>query len=77
MAKYLLINEQNGKRYERATLKSAEHLQNEKALNGVDLTIYEYDEKLKTYVLADQILFHTAKSLLFLDYEKTEEISCK
>ena len=50
MAKYLLINEQNGKRYERATLKSAEHLQNEKALNGVDLTIYEYDEKLKTYV---------------------------
>ena len=34
-------------------------------------------KKLKTYVLADQILFHTAKSLLFLDYEKTEEISCK
>ena len=34
-------------------------------------------KKLKTYVLADQILFHTAKSLLFLNYEKTEEISCK
>lgn len=34
-------------------------------------------KKLKTYVLADQILFHTAKSLLFLNYEKMEEISCK
>ena len=34
-------------------------------------------KKLKTYVLADQILFHTAKSLLFLDYEKTEEVLCK
>ena len=33
--------------------------------------------KLKTYVLADQILFHTAKSLLFLDYAATEEVSCK
>ena len=50
MEKYLLINEQNGKRYERATLKSAERLQNENALIGVDLTIYEYNEKLKTYV---------------------------
>lgn len=51
MKKYLLINEQNGKRYERATLKSAERLQNEKALDGIDLTIYEYNEKLKSYVL--------------------------
>ena len=34
-------------------------------------------KKLKTYVLADQILFHTSKSLLFLNYEKTEVISCK
>ncbi|MBO5307197.1 MAG: DUF3990 domain-containing protein [Lentisphaeria bacterium] len=33
--------------------------------------------KLKTYVLADQILFHTAKSLLFLEYAATEEVSCK
>ena len=34
-------------------------------------------KKLKTYVLADQILFHTAKSLLFLEYSATEEVSCK
>lgn len=33
--------------------------------------------KLKTYVLADQILFHTAKSLLFLEYAAMEEVSCK
>ena len=33
--------------------------------------------KLKTYVLADQILFHTAKSLLFLEYASTEEVPCK
>lgn len=51
MKKYLLINEQNGKRYERTTLKSAERLQNEKAIEGVDLTVYEYNEKLKTYAL--------------------------
>jgi hypothetical protein len=34
-------------------------------------------KKLKTYVLADQILFHTAKSLLFLEYAGTEVIPCK
>ena len=34
-------------------------------------------KKLKTYVLADQILFHTAKSLLFLEYATTESVSCK
>ncbi len=34
-------------------------------------------KKLKTYVLADQILFHTAKSLLFLEYAATESVSCK
>ena len=34
-------------------------------------------KKLKTYVLADQILFHTAKSLLFLEYASTEEVPCK
>ena len=28
-------------------------------------------KKLKAYVLADQILFHTAKSLLFLEYATT------
>ena len=33
--------------------------------------------RLKTYVLADQILFHTAKSLLFLEYATTKEVSCK
>ena len=33
--------------------------------------------KLKTYVLADQILFHTAKSLLFLEYAATETVPCK
>ena len=33
--------------------------------------------RLKTYVLADQVLFHTAKSLLFLEYAETEEVSCK
>ena len=34
-------------------------------------------KKLKTYVLADQILFHTAKSLLFLEYAATETVLCK
>jgi hypothetical protein len=34
-------------------------------------------KKLKAYVLADQILFHTAKALLFLEYASTEEVSCK
>ena len=34
-------------------------------------------KKLKTYVLADQILFHTAKSLLFLEYAATEIVLCK
>lgn len=34
-------------------------------------------KKLKTYVLADQILFHTAKSLLFLEYAATESVPCK
>ena len=34
-------------------------------------------KKLKTYVLADQILFHTPKSLLFLEYMTTEEVLCK
>ena len=34
-------------------------------------------KKLKTYVLADQILFHTAKSLLFLEYAATESVQCK
>ena len=32
--------------------------------------------RLKTYVLADQILFHTAKSLLFLEYVVMEEVPC-
>ena len=34
-------------------------------------------KKLKTYVLADQILFHTAKSLLFLEYAAAESVPCK
>lgn len=51
MKKYILINEKNGKKYERATLESAEILQNEKAINGENLTIYIYDEKLKKYIL--------------------------
>jgi hypothetical protein len=34
-------------------------------------------KKLKTYVLTDQILFHTSKSLLFLEYAATEEVLCK
>ena len=34
-------------------------------------------KKLKTYVLADQILFHTAKSPLFLEYETTEDVLCR
>ena len=34
-------------------------------------------KKLKTYILADQILFHTAKSLLFLEYAATESVPCK
>jgi len=32
--------------------------------------------QLKTYVLADQILFHTAKALLFLNYQRTEVVQC-
>ena len=32
--------------------------------------------RLKTFVLADQILFHTAKSLLFLEYANTENVPC-
>jgi len=32
--------------------------------------------RLKTFVLADQILFHTAKSLLFLNYVQTEYVPC-
>ena len=32
--------------------------------------------RLKTFVLADQVLFHTAKSLLFLEYLLTEEVPC-
>ena len=32
--------------------------------------------RLKTFVLADQILFHTAKSLLFLEYVQTEVMPC-
>ncbi|MCQ2380534.1 MAG: DUF3990 domain-containing protein [Victivallaceae bacterium] len=32
--------------------------------------------QLKTFVLADQILFHTAKSLLFLEYADTEVVPC-
>ena len=32
--------------------------------------------RLKTFVLADQVLFHTAKSLLFLEYLQTEEVPC-
>lgn len=31
---------------------------------------------LKTYVLADQFLFHTAKSLLFLTYQSKEDVPC-
>ena len=32
--------------------------------------------RLKTFVLADQVLFHTAKSLWFLEYAATEEVPC-
>ena len=32
--------------------------------------------RLKTFALTDQILFHTAKSLLFLEYTHTEEVPC-
>ena len=32
--------------------------------------------RLKTFVLVDQILFHTAKSLLFLKYMQTEVVPC-
>ncbi len=34
-------------------------------------------KELKTYVLADQLLFHTAKSLLFLNYVDKEEVPCR
>ena len=34
-------------------------------------------KQLKTYVLADQILFHSAKSLLFLEYTGMEQVPCK
>ena len=32
--------------------------------------------RLKTFVLADQVLFHTAKSLLFLEYINSEVVPC-
>ena len=32
--------------------------------------------RLKTFVLADQVLFHTAKSLLFLEYIDSEAVPC-
>ena len=32
--------------------------------------------RLKTFALADQLLFHTAKSLLFLEYVRTEAVPC-
>ena len=32
--------------------------------------------RLKTFALADQLLFHTGKSLLFLEYVRTEVVSC-
>ena len=32
--------------------------------------------RLKTFVLADQVLFHTAKSLLFLEYVNSEVVPC-
>ena len=38
--KYILIDEKTGKEYTRSTEESAERLQAEKALNGVDLCIY-------------------------------------
>ncbi len=34
-------------------------------------------KELKTYVLADQLLFHTAKSLLFLNCTDKEEVPCR
>jgi len=48
-------------------------------LNALENGFADYKtilHQLKTYVLADQILFHTAKALLFLDYRKTETIPC-
>lgn len=33
--------------------------------------------RLKTFVLADLILFHTGKSLLFLEYQASEKVPCK
>ena len=49
-------------------------------LNMLEGGFFDYEiviKKLKTYVLADQILFHTAKSLLFLEYVATESVPCK
>ena len=49
-------------------------------LNMLEGGFFDYEiviKKLKTYVLADQILFHTAKSLLFLEYIATESVPCK
>ena len=49
-------------------------------LNMLEGGFFDYEiviKKLKTYVLADQILFHSAKSLLFLEYVATESVPCK
>jgi len=50
MKKYILINEETGKRYERATIKRAERLQNDKALEGIDLCIYVLEENGNMYL---------------------------
>jgi hypothetical protein len=50
------------------------------ALNMLEAGLADRDiviKKLKTYVLVDLILFHTAKSLLFLEYVATQEVPCK
>lgn len=50
MKKYILIDEATGKEYTRKTEKSAERLQMEKALNGVDLCIYVEEENGERYL---------------------------
>lgn len=49
--KYMLVNESTGKKYFYNSEQKAIALQNEKALEGIDLVLYRYDESIKQYVL--------------------------
>ena len=49
--KYMLVNEETGKEQYINNEERAMEIQNEKALEGVDLVLYRYDESINQYVL--------------------------